>query len=751
MDVTCERCSTAYEFDDALVSERGTTVKCTNCGHQFKVRRPQPAGAPERWLVRTIDGRELEFRALRELQAAIASAVITRDDVLSRGGSRPRRLGNIAELEPFFASVAGSSASQSTSLGLGPRAPAIAAGPPPAPPPPAGSRGRMPTPASLGSIAQAVPAPSPSRTDVSVAIPLPRSQTVDETTVVIPGASRSAPGAAPPPPPRRSNPPPPPAAAKSAPARPAPPGIVVPPAGAPPVPAPSVHDEVTAHAMYDEDTRSARPGALAREDLQAPTAPFEIGKVLDPVHVRAAQQEDWSPAAPPPAPSAPRAAPARPLPPPTPPPVIARAPEPAPPPRESAPEPSEDPPQNQETASIPPLTPTPAAVRNSYSDDMLAEPRFSGAVSQRRSGAARWIVGVVVAGVAVFAAVTVGGKLLAPSTAPGGQSDARITSLLTDGEKSFADGDLESAKEQFDKASALAERDPRAVADLARLAAAKGDVDWLRVRLLADNDPEQAVARRELEQAAQRARKAADHAAAVAPSDPAVVRSRVDALRLAGDLDGARKLVSGIAAASAQPDNALTLAALDLAESKPDWTTVVGRLRAALPGDANLGRARSMLVFALARSGDLSAAKAELDRLGALPRPHPLLGALRAYVARAEKTVDPNALPDASGKPAAGKAPPAATGGAPQASREPKEKPSSGGSFEPKPSPSPSPPDEHVVPGGPIDTSDLPGVKAPTPPPPSTGAAPAPQPTAAPAPTSTVPPGVDTSDLPGFK
>src|SRR5512146_2985396 len=122
MDVTCDRCSTAYEFDDALVSERGTTVKCTNCGHQFKVRRPQPAGAPERWLVRTIDGRELEFRALRELQAAIAQALITRDDVLSRGGSRPRRLGSIAELEPFFAAAAGGP-QQSTSLGLGPKAP----------------------------------------------------------------------------------------------------------------------------------------------------------------------------------------------------------------------------------------------------------------------------------------------------------------------------------------------------------------------------------------------------------------------------------------------------------------------------------------------------------------------------------------------------------------------------------------------------------------------------------------------------
>src|SRR5262249_36857275 len=125
MDVTCERCSTAYEFDDALVSERGTTVKCTNCGHQFKVRRSQPLGAPERWLVRTIDGRELEFRALRELQAAIAQSLITRDDVLSRGGSRPRRLGSIAELEPFFVSAGATGNTQSTSLGLGPRAPII--------------------------------------------------------------------------------------------------------------------------------------------------------------------------------------------------------------------------------------------------------------------------------------------------------------------------------------------------------------------------------------------------------------------------------------------------------------------------------------------------------------------------------------------------------------------------------------------------------------------------------------------------
>ena len=70
MNVTCERCNTEYDFDDTLVSGRGTTVKCTNCGHLFKVRKKSadPAAAPEKWVVRTVDGRELQFNALRELQ-----------------------------------------------------------------------------------------------------------------------------------------------------------------------------------------------------------------------------------------------------------------------------------------------------------------------------------------------------------------------------------------------------------------------------------------------------------------------------------------------------------------------------------------------------------------------------------------------------------------------------------------------------------------------------------------------------------
>ena len=55
MYVQCERCKTEYDFDDALVSERGTTVKCTQCGHQFKVRRAAaPDGGADRWVVTTV-------------------------------------------------------------------------------------------------------------------------------------------------------------------------------------------------------------------------------------------------------------------------------------------------------------------------------------------------------------------------------------------------------------------------------------------------------------------------------------------------------------------------------------------------------------------------------------------------------------------------------------------------------------------------------------------------------------------------
>ena len=102
MDVQCERCKTEYEFDDALVSGRGTTVKCTNCGLQFKVRPNLDHSESERWIVHTVRGQPLVFTSLRELQRAITTHEVGRGDTLSRGNAPPRTLGTIAELEPFF-------------------------------------------------------------------------------------------------------------------------------------------------------------------------------------------------------------------------------------------------------------------------------------------------------------------------------------------------------------------------------------------------------------------------------------------------------------------------------------------------------------------------------------------------------------------------------------------------------------------------------------------------------------------------
>ena len=41
MDVGCPKCQTEYELDDARVTEDGVTVKCTTCGHVFRVKKKQ--------------------------------------------------------------------------------------------------------------------------------------------------------------------------------------------------------------------------------------------------------------------------------------------------------------------------------------------------------------------------------------------------------------------------------------------------------------------------------------------------------------------------------------------------------------------------------------------------------------------------------------------------------------------------------------------------------------------------------------
>jgi tetratricopeptide (TPR) repeat protein len=291
---------------------------------------------------------------------------------------------------------------------------------------------------------------------------------------------------------------------------------------------------------------------------------------------------------------------------------------------------------------VPPrTTPSDARISRYPDDEWLDEPRFSATIPTR-SRALRWLVLLIVLGLlgmvaAVFGRKYAGGvkQLVAGGASSTAAGDSRARLILDEGERALSDGDLENAKESFDKASVLAERDPRALIDVARLAAVRADLDWLRARLLADDPLVLASARRQLQESTQRAKKAIERAQAVSPEDNVLMRTYVDVLRIAGDRTGARLLVPKLAAIAQQPETAYALAALDLEEEAPSWPAILDRLRLAATAEGNLMRARSALVFALVRAGNVAEARTELDKIIAAPRPSPLLGELRAFVARA--------------------------------------------------------------------------------------------------------------------
>lgn len=136
MDVRCERCKTDYEFEDARITEAGVTVKCTTCGHVFKVKKkalvvtvpvkpgeldqahaplttppssssmnamaPPQAEKPREWKVRQASGNVFSFKELTTLQKWIVERKVSREDEISLTGENWKRLGNIAELASFF-------------------------------------------------------------------------------------------------------------------------------------------------------------------------------------------------------------------------------------------------------------------------------------------------------------------------------------------------------------------------------------------------------------------------------------------------------------------------------------------------------------------------------------------------------------------------------------------------------------------------------------------------------------------------
>ena len=168
MDVRCEKCHTEYELDESRLKPTGVTVKCTNCGHMFKIRKkgstnlgpmapnpmsvvaalprakpstlppPSPTSAvrpgpsatrPSResaqvtnveartWLLRLENGESRSCKELAMLQQWILAGTVTRESLISRNGKTWKRLGDIAELGSYFASSDDAKASRSRGAG----------------------------------------------------------------------------------------------------------------------------------------------------------------------------------------------------------------------------------------------------------------------------------------------------------------------------------------------------------------------------------------------------------------------------------------------------------------------------------------------------------------------------------------------------------------------------------------------------------------------------------------------------------
>ncbi|HTM45745.1 MAG TPA: tetratricopeptide repeat protein [Polyangiaceae bacterium] len=294
----------------------------------------------------------------------------------------------------------------------------------------------------------------------------------------------------------------------------------------------------------------------------------------------------------------------------------------------------------------------------------------SGSDGAPRAARLRWVAALVFLGALGLAAATLGrdyfSKMKEPAAVEPAGDSQRIAAMIQQGQQLFYQGDLEGAKAQFDKVTALSEKDPVALSFLARVESVRADTIWLKLRLLPEDSAERGATQDELTARLVKLKSAVDDAKRAAGDHPAAIRAQIDALRIDGNLKEARALAPKLSTAAAEPETDYVLGALDLADESPTWPSVIERLRAASAVERGLGRARATLVFALASAGRIDDAKAEADKLGLEPPAHPLLALLKAFVARKQGQAPsapdqaPSAEPQPAGSSAGSSAGPAA-------------------------------------------------------------------------------------------
>jgi predicted Zn finger-like uncharacterized protein len=588
MEVRCSSCSTEYEFDDALVSARGTSVKCTNCGHQFRVHAPAATGGiSEKWIVRDARGKESTYTSLRELQQAIVKGLLDPKHEMSHGNQPFRPLQDIYELQTFFEVARQRALHQRqpprTLLGVGRDAakPSRQSVPPPrkARPEPAGSVQERVTPVA------GVPAQNPTAAPRGAAMedtdPL-RLPTDTGAWPVLRAGNAATPG--------------------------------------------------TAGPLASTQERGSFPLERGSFPPERVSFPPERGSF------------------PPERPSLP--------------PERASF-----PPERVSQNPLEPPVINAQPA---------AAVPWQHLRGLQDEPASSPLTPSRGAGS-RWIVAVLFLGTLGLLGATVGRDYLVrfvrrEPAAP--VIDQRVPALLDQARSALAKGDFETANGELAKASVLADSDPAVATARARLEVARTEPVWLRLEILAaletaaaqkaqtrrrrpsaaevaaeaDQAEKDALEKKQLELSFQdriaQVKASVSSAMMRAPNALEAVRAKVDSLRLAGLVKDARALVGPIANAGSDPENAYSLGALDLAEGDAGLPSALDRLRTAARTEEALGKARALLIYALAKSGDAAGASAELGKLQTIAPQHQALGALRSLVELAQSKAAPAPEPE---------------------------------------------------------------------------------------------------------
>lgn len=586
MNVVCGQCGTGYEFDDALVSGRGTTVRCMHCGHQFRVHPPRAqAGTPERWIVRKASGEEYIFRSLSELQRAIAQRRVMISDALSRDGIHFRPMSELSELESFFSP------------------PRVTREPLPAP-------NRGPT--------QAYPFPRPNKdpaaltptvAPVSVPVPTPRGGFTKDAAGLAGGqgpasASQSS---------RQSG-------------MTQPIGLVY--------PSPSTAQATALPTGAGSSTSvSGTPASMLEADTLRP--PDGTG---GPVEGRAAAPHVQA--------DVPAQTPAAPIPVPEPPSVSAALPA-----TDSA---TGLPRRRRGWDRAPALEDDRAFGEAHVSEPMSShEPTPLAVTPETRSGGPRWIIALVLLGGLALVAGTVGRDYLErfrETSVPAAPPDSRVEGFLTAGDDLFRAGDLEEARAQYEKASALADRDPAVLHRLLQVETARADVEWLRTRVLPDTSPELPLLKASLEERSGKLQRRVDElqqtAGATAASD--VTLAIVDALRVQGQVVNARTLIQQASGLNNDTKSSYVSAMLDASEPNPNWSSIVSRLKNAVSSERGLGRAHGALVYALISGGQLEEARQQLEVLAGFKRPSPLLNDLKAMLNAAIVAPTPDARTAAS-------------------------------------------------------------------------------------------------------